>query len=84
MYVNTLDTYLCMYFRAKNTPFPPEKVSLEKISSRSVRSRYNLKSREMSEMRTRQTSSETPNLPCALRAKLERHLHTPFYEVRIS
>jgi hypothetical protein len=25
MYVNTLDTYLCIYFCAKNTPFPPEK-----------------------------------------------------------
>jgi hypothetical protein len=25
MYVNTLDTYFCIYFRAKNTPFLPEK-----------------------------------------------------------
>jgi hypothetical protein len=64
MYVNTLDTCLCMYFCAKNTPFPSEKdhscleSRLENLvsKSRSVWSRYNLKSREMSEMRTRPTS----------------------------
>jgi hypothetical protein len=67
MYVIMLDTYLCIYFRAKNTPFPSEKdhsrlescleILVSKFSSRSIWSRYNLKSREMSQMRTRPTST---------------------------
>jgi hypothetical protein len=79
MYVNMLDTYLCMYFRAKNTPFPPEKVSLKKILSRSVQfqSRYNLKSHEMSEMRTRHTSSGMVHMCTRFPNNKEIHQNLP-------